>query len=448
MSTPTEVTIKTLLTTHDEYNPAVPTPSGKRRCVLEKYRDLYEGGELFENNKDFYLRPRMRDKDDAFRSARLACTHYTRQAGSLTDWLCSCVFQRQPEIEGGNEYYQSLNDDADGAGRDFAALMQDLALECMLYKRAYIGVHFPGGAVSSLADAKIAATGERAPLDACLRVYGAREVDDWGEDDAGNLTWVRIHTSRPMRAGFEPAGEKLEHTWTYIDDNSKSVFRAILDADKEPDGEKRLQCIEFEANTGGFPIFRVEIPDGFWVMHGLQSTQLAIFNADAALSFLYDSNCYQMLAISTDRDIGAVVVGEMSALKLEKGDQAQFVAPSGVPFEQLRQWIDKLEGRLYLLVQAMGLQAASKDEHGRQSGVAKQRDMDAAHALLASYRGRMKDAAEAALRYIANKRNDSINVSISGLDQKPEKPEQPVLPVVQRADTQDDPAQPEDVKNA
>lgn len=412
---PDNIPLAELIETHPEYNPLVPTPSGGTAGRLEKYGDLYEGGERFERNKNIYLRARQMDSTKSYRAARLAAAHYTGQMASIIDWLAGSGFQKNPEIENADPYWSGLNADADGTGQDLAAVLYDVLLGALIQHRAYLSVTFPGSRSKSLSAAKTAG----GAADGRILPYRAEAIDDWDEDERGQLMWVRIRSV--VRVRDRTAQAKLERwTWTYVTPEGQRSYSAVREIGGGWSGKEPVSASPLVGHDYGglLPVVRIEIPKGLWVAHRLASTQLAIFNADAALAFLYDANCFQFPVITNSTMPTALALSEMHALYLEIGGSAAMLAPSGTPFEQLRAYIDKLEARLYLSVQAMALQAASKDEHGRQSGVAKQRDMDAANVLMACYRGRIKDALLKAIEIIKYVRKEQdTEIEISGLDQ-------------------------------
>jgi hypothetical protein len=129
-----------------------------------------------------------------------------------------------------------------------------------------------------------------------------------------------------------------------------------------------------------------------------------------------------MPVISSNRNISEILLSEMHAMKLEQGETASMLAPQGTPFEQLRAYIDKQEEKMYLAVDAMFLKTASKDEHGRQSGVALQKTDDAGAPRMNSYKRGLEDALEKLISVIKFARGEEENkIEIHGLIPKKEK---------------------------
>lgn len=431
---PDSIPLADLLATHPEYNPAVSTPSGANIGELRKHRDLYEGGQSFHENKIKYLRARMQDKNPDYLRARLGCAYYGRETTQLINWLAGDIFKAEPGIEEtGDPYWDGLNDDADGGGKDLAALLHDVLISIMVYRRGFLAVTFPGQGGDTLADSKKA--GGKA--DGKIGSYCAEDVDDWSDDDLGNPEWVRIHKVMQIRTGTAQA-EKERHTWTYISTKGQRSYSADKEIGKDWPDKKAFVAADSDVKTfnydGKLPVIRVEIPKGLWVSDLLADMQLALFNAQAGVTFSHENNCYQFLALTGDTKPATLDLSELNALWLGLGGGANYVSPSGTPFEQLKSYATGIKDALFLAVQAMLLQAASKDEHGRQSGVAKQRDMEPARVLLSCYRGRMRDALEKALDIIKFiRREEDLELPLKGLEHE-DKPEEPVDPENPQAD--------------
>ena len=413
---PGSLPLDALQETHPEYSPLCATPSGQKVGQLDKHQDLYEGGARFEKRKDVYLRKRQVDTYSGYREARLNAAHYTALAASIIDRLAEIVTEKEPRLEGGDEYWENLNTDCDGTGRDFAAVCKSAVLGAQIHHRSYLMVDFPGGDARNLADAKRAVDGERAALDAFLCDLGATHVDDWGLDAYGELTWARVHTVEAMREGVGQAKEE-KHTWSFVTPEGRTDYTAIkvINGGWKSQTATANERVPFEYG-GMLPIIRLDLPVGLWVMNRLAGDQLQIFNAEAALAFLFDTNCFQFPVITSDRDLGSILSSEVHAWKLNANESASMLAPSGVPFDQLRQYIDKLEEKLYLAVDAMFLKTASKDEHGRQSGVAMQKTDSAGQPRIEAYRSTLKDAVEKAVKLIQYVRKDDAEILVTGLD--------------------------------
>ena len=63
--------------------------------ALQRFRDLYVGGEQFKDNADRYLVKRQREPGDVY-SERLGRAFYENYIGSIIDWYAATLFRREP----------------------------------------------------------------------------------------------------------------------------------------------------------------------------------------------------------------------------------------------------------------------------------------------------------------------------------------------------------------
>lgn len=420
--------IEELLVCHPSYNPLVAMPNGNRNTIQNKFDELYEGGERFEGVKDQYLRRRQADANPAYRQARVAAAHHPELASSLIDLLAGSTFSKNPKIKTEDDapaYWSNLSKDSDGTGKDLSAVLYFVILQVLIHRRAYLAVDFPAGEKpASLAIAKDGGKWMgRAPLDAYIIGLGAKDIDDWGEDQIGNLTWCRIHAVEYPRTDYGVATVE-RHTWSYITPNDRTDYAAEKKIDEPWAKDQPANFVgRVEFNYGGrLPIARVEVPKGLWAMNRLSPRLIGIFNAEASLSFLHDSTCLQMPVITSDRDIKNLWFSELNALKLLQGESASFLAPSSVPYAELRASIDKDEEKLYRSLHSMAQLAAAKDGYGRQSGNAVTAKETAINTIMAVYRGLLLDALTKCVDLIKNVRDENeLAITIDGLETQEEE---------------------------
>lgn len=414
LTLPQSMKVKDLERTHKDY----------RADLLTKHQDLYEGGERFERNKDRYLRKRALDQDTEYRKSRVACAHYTPHSAGAIDWLCAAAFQAEPALlakgDGAQaEYWHGLNADADGTGRDLAAIARSRLLELMLHQRSYFAIVFPKTKESSDRAQQRAAGG----LSGRLCELDAKDVDDWEHDESGNLVWIRIHTVEQIRANPFGPMDSEKHTWTFVTKELSKKYTASrkLEQNGTPAAWKVDQLAAGESDEphqmGELPIVAIEVPNGLWVMQRLAATALAIFNREASLEFALDTSAYALPVIRSKRPIKGMVASELGALRIDPEDSAGFLESSGKHFEVLASRVEVLKADLFLAIQAMALQAAAKDDNGRQSGVAKFRDFGAITTLLSAFAAAMRDALEKAIAKIKKVRDEEkVEVTLQGLD--------------------------------
>jgi hypothetical protein len=107
---------------------------------------------------------------------------------------------------------------------------------------------------------------------------------------------------------------------------------------------------------------------------------------------------------------------DIGAIKLRPGDTAEFLSPEVQIHEAQLNDIDRLTGELSLVIQAMVLVAAAKDDQGRKSGISKKLDFTALTTLLSAYATPLRRAVERAVQIIKEHRDETeIDVKFQGL---------------------------------
>jgi hypothetical protein len=473
-SFPAAIPLADLRRTHPEYSLA----------KIQKHNDLYRGGDGFRKRIANYLVKRQVEEigatDQAWRNrettansggpesdvlaqavnagakmwdARKRRAWYKPVVAGMIDFLAAAIFQAEPSVVaaeakenaaaptlaerllasienafGGydgntSSYWHALNRDADGAGQDLAAIMRDAGMEVMLHRRAYLAVRFP----RVLADPAAAtlqqqiAAGEYA---AQLYLLRAADVDDWACDERGELLWLRIHRKDSVRSFPWKEPDTERHIWTYVTSEALYEYRAEFPRDKPPPDKDLIALTGGQPqlhNLGAIPIIPVTIPEGLWIMERLAETVIELFNRQASLAWHLDQMAFAMLVIASDRNFSQLLVPDLSGLHLGKGESAQIVGPDAQMAGALERDIERLKQELFLELQAMVLIAAARDEQGRQSGVAKQRDFGSLSTLLGALASPLRDALERAVSVILKVRRGAgldlkTIVAVQGMD--------------------------------
>lgn len=440
---------------HSEYNAA----------KLNEYDALYEGGDKFKELIDTFLIRLQMEEQEAWPVRRnplgveARSTEHGQQEHNLEiaelqyksrkkrawyaplvpgviDFMVAAVCQNQPSIVATSgqssdknlnlfaralewirgqqaqsevKYWNDINRNADGMGMDLGALGTRAIRAAMLHKRAYLGIRFPKGADVFANFGQAEAAGM---LNATITLLHARNVNDWKEDAYGKLEWVRTCYSEKRRPLPWQQPSIIVKTWTFITAQASYVYEY---AKKEGDPvDVPVRRLRFERHgLGELPVIPINSP--VWVMERLRDIAVALFNRQVALEWHLDKTAYAMLTLFTDKQIDQVVTD--LALVLNKGDAAQVTSPPAQTADALQKDIDRLKEEMFLAVQAMVLMAAAKDEQGRQSGVAKQRDFGSLSTLLSAFAAPLRDALEQAIRIIKKvRKEESLPVSVQGLD--------------------------------
>lgn len=456
---PESILLKDLQAVHSEY----------KAEKIADYEALYEGGEKFDLRKERFLvklqmeEPQTKNPQglnpkaegnihtDApkLQNAGEAGAHYKSRkkrawykpvVSGLLDFMCAAVMQNPPCVavsqpekkatgladrvkaawlrligskdaeDPSSAYWHDLNRDVDGLGTDFAANAWQALIESMVQKRSYFVVEFPKVDADNLAEQK-----DEGAFDCTVVRLGAKDVDDWQTDAKGALTMVRVHTEEAVRSSPFAQPDRKKHTWTFF--TKAAVYQYVLeyDAKEEPNPESTQvsRTVADSHDLGRLPV--VPIRSNLWPMDRLADAVIELFNRETATAHYLDKIAYAMLVLYTEKDLGQVVTDQ--ALVLNPTDKAEIVAAKAEVYTALKADIERLYECLFLLIQAMVLLAASKDDQGRQSGVSKQRDFGSLSTLLAAFASPLKDALEEVVKIIKEARgDDSIVLAIQGLD--------------------------------
>lgn len=460
---PAEILLKDLQATHTAYDLA----------KIEKYEALYEGGKKFHDLIDQFLvklqmeeaapeaknQPGYNPKSEGSGvtqspklqgaggfhgkqyTARKKRAWYCPVVAGIIDFMAAAVSQNPPNIvtskpadpkaslvdkvknvilrlvgrkdEAVDEtsYWHTLNRDADGLGTDLPALGWQALIEGMVQKRSYLYVIFPEVTADNLADQEA-----KGGLDAKIGRLTARDVNDWQTDKRGALTMVRTYSCEHVRSNPWVQPDSKRHTWVYF--TAQAVYQYVLvhKNDEEPNPESQM-VTRVTANPhdlGRLPV--VPVRNDIWPMERLYDSAVALFNRETAATWSLDRLAYAMMVLYTEKDLGEVVTDQ--ALLLNPGsDKAEILAPPAHIFAAQQADIERWKESLFLAIQAMVLLAAAKDEQGRQSGVAKQRDFGSLSTLLAAFASPLKDALEEVVEMIQEFRDDDdVALAIQGLD--------------------------------
>jgi hypothetical protein len=383
MGFPGSIPVKDIEKTNPKYN------SDK----ISNYDALYEGGDKFRDKIDQFLIPRKSDKqnpdDYKMRASRAP---YCNHAGGLIDWLSAAVFRDEPAFvvdesasDSTKEYWEGLNDDANGLGWNLSAVAREALRQVLLQGRSYLAVDF------------VNPSGSFAEIDTMAAVISnlrAIEVDDWEIKD-GVLMWVRLHNVECVRDDSNPylRANKERHTWTYYDGQEIVIYEAY----KEGGAWQSENASLIEEQTHDFPqlpVYEVSVTPGQWVMERIRDVVVAIFNRDAAVCKYLDDGAFQMLilTLSGNRDLSELVMSDITGLKLEIGEGAEWKAPQAGFYEPMHKDQAALKENLYEVIQSTAMNAAAIPQAGRLSGDAVNALRDPLHVLLDSFAWPIRDA--------------------------------------------------------
>lgn len=380
------------------------------------YRDLYVGGEQMRQNAALYLIPRQKEPADVY-GERLRRVFYQNYIGSIIDWYAATLFRREPivHVDGDDEvartFYNSFIEDCDLQGTSLTEFFRRRLTEALVCGVSYMLVDFPRAAGRVGTRAEEEQTGaSRGYLVECA----PEAVINWSKDDRGELEWVVI---RKKRERWGPDGQRYEiRQWTYYDRESFRVYQQRTQAGQAgglvlvDEGRHAL------ARQGRVPLFKLEVPQGFWLMNRAAQLQLEHFNKANALAWALTMGLFAMPVIYSDREWNQVI-GESYYIHLGPEDRFGWTEPEGRVFEIAAENLTRLQEEIYRVCYLLSQAGGSFSSRALQSGVSKQRDFAITQEVLRTYGDLVKEAMKRVLRAIAEARQDQVAIDVSGLDE-------------------------------
>jgi hypothetical protein len=163
------------------------------------------------------------------------------------------------------------------------------------------------------------------------------------------------------------------------------------------------------------PLFRLEMPDGMWLLNRAGSLQLEHFNKSNALSWALTMGLFAMPVVYSDRRWNEVV-GESYYIQLGPNDKFGWTEPEGRVYEIAAQNLVRLQEEIYRVCY-LSQMGGPMDAGAQQSGLSKERDFAATQEVLRSYGDSIKDLTRRILFAIEEAREDGLRIDVSGLDE-------------------------------
>lgn len=388
-----------------------------KAAVWRQYRDLYAGGEQLKNNAGQYLMPRRKEPADLY-AERLQQVFYENYIGSIVDWYSSTVFRREPvlTIDGvnaaGRDFFNQFVDDCDLKGTHFADLMRRQFVEALVQGTSYLLLDFPRTTVPAGSRAE---EDERGVSRAYLVPFAAEDLINWNYDEHGRFQWVVLRTTALRKSKVEDPDWQSETRWTYYDQREFRVYRQVTSTSGTSEPIELIDSGRHGmAKLNRVPLFRLELPEGLWLLNRAGSLQLEHFNKSNALSWALSMGLFAMPVIYSDRQWNQMV-GESYYIQLGPEDKFGWTEPEGRVFVIAADNLSRLQGEIYRVCYLS--QMARSDTGASQSGLSKLRDFSITQEVLRAYGDAIKDLARRILRAAEEVREDGLQLSLSGMDE-------------------------------
>jgi hypothetical protein len=391
------------------------------KAAWTQYRHLYGGGEQLRLNSSHYLVRRQREPGDVY-AERLIRVFYENYIGSIVDWYAATLFGCEPLVlfEGHNEatqqFYSRLLEDLDQKGTALTDFCRRQFVESLITGASFVLVDFPRSPQTAGSRAEEDALGASR---AYLVDYASDDVINWSLDDHGNYEWVVIRTKLTKKDHVEDAQWQHETRWAYYDKQDFRIYRQT-----RLDGEFGTATGPVEladqgrhglAKLNQVPLFKLNIPEGLWLLNRAGLLQLEHFNKSNALGWALTMGLFAMPVVYSDRE-WSQMVGESYYIQLAPGDKFGWTEPEGRVYQIAAENLTSLQEEIYrvcYLAQAGG----SLDKGGRQSGLSKQMDSSITQQVLKSYGDSVKELLRKVFKAIAAAREDQLGITVTGIDE-------------------------------
>jgi len=245
--------------------------------------------------------------------------------------------------------------------------------------------------------------------------YSAEDFINWSLDEQGNYEWVVLRTTALRKKDVAEQEWTKVTRWAYYDKRKFRIYER-----KEGMGEKGAVELIGEgwhgfAKLDRVPVVDLRVGEGLWLMNRAGLLQLEHFNKSNALGWALTMGLFASPVVYSDKQFNQIM-GESYYIQLAPGDRFGWTEPTGNVFQIATDNLSRLQQEIYrvcYLSQAGGEIAGNS----AQSGISKQRDFSITQEVLRSYGDTVKDAVKRILRWIAQAREDTLLIDVSGMDE-------------------------------
>ena len=389
-----------------------------RKRIWKMYRDLYSGGQRMKDSASEYLRPRFREPNDVYME-RLWKVFYENYIGSIVDWYGATLFRREPVLtftgvnEPGKTFFARFVDDCDRKGTNLSDFLRTRFVDALVGGTSYVLVDFPKVQV---AVETRGAEDQSGRSRAYLVGYAADDLINWRHDDEGNFEWVVLRTTATESNDSKDGDWKRVTTWVYYDKTTYRVYKQS--------GSGYGEGGAIEQVDGGFhglakqsrvPLFRMQVPEGMWLLNKAGSLQLEHFEKANALAWSLTMGLFAMPIVYTDRD-WKQIIGESYFIQLAPGDKFGWTEPEGRVYQIAADNLTRLREEIYRVCY-LGHQGGSLTGGSNQSAASKERDFVTTQEVLRTFGDVIKDLTRRVLKAVDDAREDGLDIGVSGLDE-------------------------------
>lgn len=386
-----------------------------------KIRILYEGAKTLKDalngNKirSEIFPSHLGEEPDVYKE-RIKRSCYVNYLSQLVDYIVSVLFSDPVKITAGGDgedldpgsvapfYDDFYRNTAQPGSRPvtFNETLRRVALDALLFKRAWLLVEFPKKPVgedgapvqpaSRYAEEQLEAGGQYKRAYCCS--VDPECVYDWERAEDGELAWAMIHDKAYPRATVDAKRTTCVETFTVYDRDGWTRYTWEYDEEKSPpkdnDGPTRTESGAHD--FGRVPLLDFAIPDGLWAGGKMENIAVELFNKLSALSWGQYRSLFQVLAINLQNadpkdGFSPIAEDQNRAVNQTLGpgrvwvgaekDQIRYVGPDAGPFAEARAYLAELRDEMHRVLHQMAQAVDNSGAGLKRSGESKQQDQEA-----------------------------------------------------------------------
>ncbi len=390
---------------------------------------LYDA-RIFSKERRNWLTPRNADlRLPGYLNSRAASSAYTAHFASKIDDILGEIVADRPrilfnaEVGARGQYWESLNADCNGVGKDFNAVVCEALHELLCHGRAYLTLKIPV-AVAMPEGTTLYKEKQAGLFDFRIDSMTAEQVDDWDHDESGALIMLRRHCVDLVRpAPYLPPTKEL-HTWTFF--RPDAVYKYQAERIYNPAESAAVSRWDYRSKAtlksttpnrfGIIPVFPLSIRDGYSLGHRLIGPARALFNAEAARMFAVEAGALNQPVLATEKTASQVFLNEFGCVLVGIGGSFSWASPSKDVFDSLKSQQDDLRALFNSAAIQQADPTGAQPQNARQSAKAKLLDKSAKRTLLSTYAEPVRDALERIISMITAMRvEEDLEPRLAGL---------------------------------
>ena len=388
---------------------------------LQRYRDLFSGGEDFRRRISRYLIKNDLEPQ-AIYDRRCESAHYLNYSGPIGGYFASLLFSKELllGIDGETETppaYVDFLKSVDGKGQTFASFLRSRFVEALQTQCAYWRVDFPRSVDAATLAATTAYEYEQASMgEAVLTPIPRESLINWSCDGDG-WKWVLHYCVESELEDIESEQLTITEHWTaYYRDGRVRRWESRRLADQSISDDDEISEVAAPPNpTQQIPIVELSLNDDLWLMAHLADGQLEHFRKRVALSWAIDRTCYAMPIFNLKGKKHPPKMGAGYYLMLGIDETVTYAAPPADSFAVIADYTATLKDELHRVSTTMARGVDNNAAAIGRSGESKDADDRATEVVLDAYGARVKDPAAKTLQLMSRARGELLKWTAAGM---------------------------------